>query len=499
MKGLLARKRLATLTSEAMTGHKEIGRSEYTLSELGQSLSIEQRIDDVAGDAALLLSVGNAAAAEVGEVGWEDVKSMVVERERVAVLAYAVLNDCEVVTWLLSPGGDLLATSRQPIGPSSLVLGQLSGPKPAEHTTATTQGLTARTRLTNSVSTVSSMVELCVSSVGARGRDSHAQGAGSRAAAATRRGASAEARLCLCFTPATADNGPRLAPSNPDGVALLARLRHDPAALAAAAVAVTRHQAVCEWLDRIAGNDSGGEGSGGASAALRAAAAAAKEVVGDWSELLELTDETLLAAGAADAGARAALLSKVAVLGDEDRVLKELYTLLVKPVEEKVSGFQDLLIVPDVSLWALPWAALKDAQGRYLIQRHSLRLAPSLAAAAAAAAGVPGSCGPVRVVGWGCRREYDPLPYASEEANSVALNFGVSPLVGERATAGEVARTLRGASWAHLACHVCLESRALILSPAVGSDPDRGRHGDSEGEGGGEGGLTGMRLLLACV
>jgi CHAT domain-containing protein/tetratricopeptide (TPR) repeat protein len=55
-----------------------------------------------------------------------------------------------------------------------------------------------------------------------------------------------------------------------------------------------------------------------------------------------------------------------------------LYDLLLKPAQAELQGKQTLVIVPDGALWELPFQALLDSQGRYLIEDHALSYAPSL-------------------------------------------------------------------------------------------------------------------------
>ncbi|CAE7898773.1 Ehd1 [Symbiodinium necroappetens] len=57
------------------------------------------------------------------------------------------------------------------------------------------------------------------------------------------------------------------------------------------------------------------------------------------------------------------------------------YRALIEPVEHLLDGEQHLIIVPDHHLWMLPFAALQLLQlpsGRYLIEKFSIRLAPSV-------------------------------------------------------------------------------------------------------------------------
>ena len=55
-----------------------------------------------------------------------------------------------------------------------------------------------------------------------------------------------------------------------------------------------------------------------------------------------------------------------------------LHDILVKPAQAELKGKQTLVIVPDGALWELPFQALHDSSGRYLIEDHALSYAPSL-------------------------------------------------------------------------------------------------------------------------
>ena len=56
----------------------------------------------------------------------------------------------------------------------------------------------------------------------------------------------------------------------------------------------------------------------------------------------------------------------------------KLYDLLLSPARAELKGKQTLVIVPDGALWELPFQALLNTQGRYLIEDHALSYAPSL-------------------------------------------------------------------------------------------------------------------------
>ncbi len=59
---------------------------------------------------------------------------------------------------------------------------------------------------------------------------------------------------------------------------------------------------------------------------------------------------------------------------------QDLYNLLLKPAEAQIKNKTNLIIVPDASLWDLPFQALQPAQNRYLIETSAVSYAPSLTA-----------------------------------------------------------------------------------------------------------------------
>lgn len=61
---------------------------------------------------------------------------------------------------------------------------------------------------------------------------------------------------------------------------------------------------------------------------------------------------------------------------------RTLYDLLLKPVEAQLRGKRTLCIVPDGTLWNVPFQTLEPQDNRYLIEVHSLHYAPSLTVAA---------------------------------------------------------------------------------------------------------------------
>ena len=72
-------------------------------------------------------------------------------------------------------------------------------------------------------------------------------------------------------------------------------------------------------------------------------------------------------------------VDSIARRDDVQQPAKEIYELLFGPAREQLSGKTTLLIAPDEALWRLPFAALQQADGRYLIEGHAVAYASSLA------------------------------------------------------------------------------------------------------------------------
>ncbi|MGB7070545.1 MAG: CHAT domain-containing tetratricopeptide repeat protein [Pyrinomonadaceae bacterium] len=65
---------------------------------------------------------------------------------------------------------------------------------------------------------------------------------------------------------------------------------------------------------------------------------------------------------------------------DLQKASRELYDLLLKPASALLEGKTNIIIVPDGPLWGLPFQALMDEKGKYLIEKAAVSYAPSLTA-----------------------------------------------------------------------------------------------------------------------
>jgi len=165
----------------------------------------------------------------------------------------------------------------------------------------------------------------------------------------------------------------------------------------------------------------------------------------------------------------------------ETALLRELYKVLMQPVEQHLVGAEELLIVPHRELFEVPWAALIDTNGLYLIDRHVLRVAPSLRVASRAADNVLNmvkGAGHVLVVGnpLPIPDGFSALPFAEEEADRICGTLRKSGvfvrdfLKADRATKNDVRQSLQGARWAHFACHGDLRTDSLVLAIPTRTD-----------------------------
>jgi CHAT domain-containing protein len=65
------------------------------------------------------------------------------------------------------------------------------------------------------------------------------------------------------------------------------------------------------------------------------------------------------------------------IIEESDLNLALLYKYLVLPVEKRLAGFTNLVIVPNGALHFLPFQALRDGKGEYLVQKYNIIYEPS--------------------------------------------------------------------------------------------------------------------------
>ena len=146
--------------------------------------------------------------------------------------------------------------------------------------------------------------------------------------------------------------------------------------------------------------------------------------------------------------------------------LRRCYQLLIEPVEAELISEANLLIIPDMVLYKLPFAALLSRDSTFLIEKHSLRVAFSLRTifTTVTAAQPSSTVASALVVGDPLLdpriyKKLKQLPGALAEADQVQVLLSrrcderVTYLTREHATKTAVIAAMRNCSYIHMATH----------------------------------------------
>lgn len=166
---------------------------------------------------------------------------------------------------------------------------------------------------------------------------------------------------------------------------------------------------------------------------------------------------------------------------NSDLSLTQLYQLLIAPIATELpqDPSQPVIFLPQGDLFMVPFAALLDAEGKYLIERHTISTAPSIQTLefTQALAKRVVSLGGALVVGDPTMPEYDgirllKLNGARQEAIDVGKLLNTAPLLGEQATKKNVLEQMQSATVLHFATHGLLDTiegdipGAIALAPS---------------------------------
>ncbi len=154
--------------------------------------------------------------------------------------------------------------------------------------------------------------------------------------------------------------------------------------------------------------------------------------------------------------------------------LKELYQLLVAPIADLLptDPEAEVVFVPQDSLLLVPFAALQAPDNKFLIQKHTIRTAPSIQVldfthqqrqrqrqsprSGIVIVGNP-TMPSVSLTPSASRQKLAPLPEAEKEANNIAKLFNTQAIVGSAATKSNVLSKFKQSKIIHLATHGLLE------------------------------------------
>ena len=155
--------------------------------------------------------------------------------------------------------------------------------------------------------------------------------------------------------------------------------------------------------------------------------------------------------------------------------LAECYNMIIAPVADLLDK-PELLIVPDRSLYKVPFAAIKDERGKYLSDTFRIRIIPSLITLkliqdsprdyhSQIGALIVGEPDVSEVLYKGRIEKLCPLPCARKEAEMIARLLGAQPLLGNQATKGAVLQGIHSVSLIHFAAHGNAERGEIALAP----------------------------------
>lgn len=169
---------------------------------------------------------------------------------------------------------------------------------------------------------------------------------------------------------------------------------------------------------------------------------------------------------------------------DPSPQLRELYELLIQPIDGLLTTNQDrpIIFVPHRELFFVPFPALIDANGEYLIQKHEILTVPSLSIlelirdassrrsitdlSQSLVVGNTSSFAPDVLA------NHRPLPNAGKEARAVAKKLNATAILDAQATKERVLEKISDAPIVHLATHGEFDEKEglkswIALSPSA--------------------------------
>ena len=151
------------------------------------------------------------------------------------------------------------------------------------------------------------------------------------------------------------------------------------------------------------------------------------------------------------------------------------YNMIVAPAADSLQE-SEIIIVPDNLLYPIPFAALKDDNGKYLSDTFRIRIVPSLTTLkliqlspvdyhSKTGALIVGEPDVSDVYYQGKRLQLNSLPWARKEAEMIGQLLGVQPLLGRDATKQAVLKGMHSVSLIHFAAHGYAKRGEIALSP----------------------------------
>ena len=153
---------------------------------------------------------------------------------------------------------------------------------------------------------------------------------------------------------------------------------------------------------------------------------------------------------------------------EEDQPLKVLYKVTIAPVAYLLEGSEEIVVVPDRSLYIVPFSALMNEKGEFVAERFRVRYTPSLTTLKLiqdSPADYHSESG-VLLVGDPAVGTLPRLPCAKKEVEMIGNILNVRPLTGEEATKEAVLHKIHSVSLIHIAAHGEPERGHIALAPS---------------------------------
>jgi CHAT domain-containing protein/predicted DNA-binding protein YlxM (UPF0122 family) len=211
----------------------------------------------------------------------------------------------------------------------------------------------------------------------------------------------------------------------------------------------------------------------------------------DLKKSLDTSLQDLVTTSRDDIGVRSRSIFEVTPTNSQPQnpteKLQQLYKLLIAPIADLLpkDPNERVIFIPQASLFLVPFPALQDEQGKYLIEKHTILTAPAIQVLdlthkqkhngqrSAKDVLVVGNPTMPKIKLGELVAKLDPLPGSEKEANQIAKFFNTEALTGSQATKATVMQKMQQARIIHLATHGLLQDfkgfgvpGAIALAPS---------------------------------
>ncbi|WP_313954547.1 CHAT domain-containing protein [Aulosira sp. FACHB-615] len=189
------------------------------------------------------------------------------------------------------------------------------------------------------------------------------------------------------------------------------------------------------------------------------------------------------------------LVNKIPIsnIHEWNKYLKKLHKVLIQPIAAELpkNPNEHIVFIPDETLFFVPFAALQDENGKYLIEQHTILTSPSIQVLSLThqqneklkqtvlndvlVVGNP-RMPKVAINPDEIPRQLEPLPFAEIEAKKIARLFNTKAIIGKDATKINVLQRMKTAQIIHLATHGWAEDQGGLGS-WIALAPDAGDNG----------------------